>query len=38
MNYCHPAGEYDLGGAAILLGVTAVVLALASWWFGRRDV
>lgn len=25
------AGEYDIGGAAILLGVTAVELATAAW-------
>jgi ABC-2 type transport system permease protein len=31
-------GEYDLAGAAVLLAVTAVLLALAAWWFGRRDL
>jgi ABC-2 type transport system permease protein len=32
------AGEYDLVGAGVLLGATVVALALASWWFGWRDV
>lgn len=31
-------GEYDLAGATILLAVTALVLAVSAWWFGRRDV
>lgn len=31
-------GTYDLTGAAILLGVTAVVLGLAGVWFQRHDV
>ena len=32
------SGDYDLGGAAILIAVTAVLLAVAVRWFGRRDV
>ena len=31
-------GEYDLVGAIILLTVTALMLAIAMWWFDRRDV
>lgn len=31
-------GEYDVVGAAVLLAVTGLTLAVAAWWFGRRDI
>lgn len=31
-------GGYDLAGATILVVTTALMLAVAVWWFGRRDV
>ncbi|WP_132057738.1 ABC transporter permease subunit [Halorussus amylolyticus] len=31
-------GEYDLAGAAILLAMTAALVAVSAWWFRRRDV
>jgi ABC-2 type transport system permease protein len=43
MRYYDPSGvmvggEYDLAAAAILLGATAVLLAVALVWFRRKDV
>lgn len=32
------SGEYEPAGAAVLLAVTFLALAVAAWWFGRRDV
>ncbi|PSP78172.1 ABC transporter permease [Halobacteriales archaeon QS_1_68_20] len=31
-------GEYDLAGAAILLGMVAVLVGASALWFGRKDV